>query len=177
MNKPQKIGIVVIIVTLLVLGLLFFLKIKTDRGMLKACQDSCGKEEGTGSCTLASCPYHQDTGSSWIIWGAALLLAFLAGVGAYLVLPQKSETSIYEKNREGKETNEKEPDISLLNEAEKNIFTRIRNNVEGVYQRQLAQEFQLSKVQTTRLLHKLEGMDLIERKRKGFTNLVKVKYQ
>ena len=162
MNQ-QKIGFVIVIISVVALVLLLGLKLRTDKQMLSACENSCDNKGG--SCNLASCPYHQTKDFSWIITSIGILVAFLGGTGLYLALPQKMERVIEEK----------EYDVSSLSDEEKKVFFFIKDRKEGVYQSSIVKEFSLSKVQVTRLLDKLEGQDLIERKRRGLSNLIVVK--
>ncbi|NQV92007.1 hypothetical protein HQ489_06045 [Candidatus Woesearchaeota archaeon] len=162
--EQRKIGVIIIVASIIVLGLLIFLKVETDNQMLNACEKSCG-DLGGNNCSLDSCPYHQGNGLSWVLIVMSIFIAFLGGTGIYLFLPKKHE-NIIEK---------KEYDLTVLADEEKKIFYYIKNHKEGVYQSHVVKKFDLSKVQATRLLDKFEGMDLIQRKRKGLANLVSVK--
>ena len=162
--RLQKIGLVIVAVSVIILGLLIFFKFQTDSQMLTACEQSCG-EAGGVSCSLDSCPYHQGNNLSWVLIVMSILVAFIGGTGVYLSLPTKTE----------KITEEKEYDLTVLSEEEKKIFLYIKDHKEGVYQSNITKEFALSKVQTTRLLDKLEGFGILERKRRGLTNLIVVK--
>ena len=132
--------------------------------MLTACEESCGEAAGV-SCSLDSCPYHQGNNLSWVLIVMSILVAFIGGTGIYLSLPKKTEKIIEEK----------EYDLSKLSDDEKKIFLFIKDHKEGVYQNHIVKEFILSKVQATRLLDKLESSGLIERKRRGLANVVRVK--
>jgi len=162
--RLQKIGLVIVAASIIILGLLIFLKFQTDSQMLTACEESCG-ELGDASCSLTSCPYHQGNNLSWVLIVMSILVAFIGGTGVYLSLPQKKETIIEEK----------EYDLSTLSDDEKKIFLFIKDHKEGVYQNHIVKEFTLTKVQATRLLDKLEGSGLVERKRRGLANVVRVK--
>tara|TARA_Y100000310_G_scaffold268673_1_gene281382 strand:- start:3542 stop:4015 length:474 start_codon:yes stop_codon:yes gene_type:complete len=58
---------------------------------------------------------------------------------------------------------------------EQHIIQFIINHEGSAYQSDLVKELKLSKVKTTRLLDKLEGKGMIERKRRGMTNVVVLK--
>jgi len=162
--RLQKIGLIIVAVSIVVLCLLIFLKVQTDSQMLTACEESCG-ELGGVSCSLDSCPYHQGNNPAGVILIMSILVAFMGGTGVYLSLPKKTEKIIEEK----------EYDLSSLSDDEKKIFLFIKAHKEGVYQSHIVKEFELTKVQATRLLDKLEGSGLIERKRRGLANIVSVK--
>ena len=60
--------------------------------------------------------------------------------------------------------------------SEKQIMQLIINKEGSMYQSDLTKELNLSKVKVTRILDKLEGKGLVERKRRGMTNVVVLKY-
>lgn len=156
----KTLGFIIITVSVLIIGLLIFSKVQSDRQMLQACTEMCGS---AGIATTA-CPYHQESGQRWIPIISSILVAFLGGVGLYLALA-KTEKVIEQK----------EYDISALNEEEKNVFLLVKENKEGVYQSELVTKTNLSKVKMTRILDSLEADGLIERKRRGMSNVVVLK--
>ena len=162
----RRIGMVIVVVSGIELGLLLFLKIQEDKQLLSMCQSACATEGTGGSCSIDSCPYHKGENNSWLLGIMSVLVAFLAGIGFYLALVKQDSKKVIE---------EKEYDISSLNEEEKTVFHYIQHHKEGVYQSALAKEFNLSKVQVTRLMDKFEGMELIQRKRRGLTNIILLK--
>ena len=164
MTNPRKIGFLIVAVSVVIIGLLFYLKFQTDSQMLTACEQACGEAGGT-SCSLDSCPYHQDNTLSWIFLAMGIFVAFIGGTGIYLSLPKKVETIIEKK----------EYDLTSFSDNEKKIFLFIKDSKEGIYQSHIGKKFNLSKVQATRLLDKLEGSGLVERRRRGLANIVKVK--
>src|SRR3989338_10153047 len=133
--RLEKIGLVIVVASIIVLGLLIFLKFQTDSQMLTACEESCG-ELGGVSCSLDSCPYHQGNNLSWVLIVMSILVAFIGGTGIYLSLPKKTEKIIEEK----------EYNVSSLTEEERKIFFFIKDHKEGVYQSAIVKEFNLSKV-------------------------------
>lgn len=156
--NPQRLGIIIAAVSIITIALLVYAMIEIDNSMRVSCELIHGKEYAS------VCPYHQEMGVTWIPVLASVLIGGLGGIGLYLAL-SKNEKFIEEK----------EYDLSKLDDAEKKLFYRIKKDKQGVYQSTLAQEMQLSKVQLTRVLDKLEGLQLVERKRRGLTNIVVVK--
>ena len=88
----------------------------------------------------------------------------VGGIGLFLAF-SKTEKVIRQK----------EYDISRLNENEKKAFHLIKDSKEGIYQSELAQRLDLSKVKITRILDGLEQQGIIERKRRGMTNVIVLK--
>lgn len=166
MLRPQRLGIMIIIASVVVLTLLLTLKIQMDSQLLNACTEACGEQGTAGgvACTMEACPYHQSQSMVWIPIIASLFVAAVGGIGVYLSFA-KTEKVIEQK----------EYDLSKLSHEEKHAFLLIKEQKEGVYQSDLIQKLNLSKVQVTRLLDKLEQHSLIERKRRGMTNILLVK--
>jgi len=62
--------------------------------------------------------------------------------------------------------------ISGLNEEEKKIVDLIQLKEGSIYQSDLIKESGMNKVKVSRILDRLEGKGLIDRKRRGMTNIV-----
>ena len=94
-----------------------------------------------------------------------LLVAFLGGIGFYLTLT-KAEKLIEQK----------EYDLTKLNNEEKEIFLFIKENKdEGIYQSNIVEKFNIPKSKVSRILDKLERLEIVERKRRGMTNIILLK--
>ena len=63
-------------------------------------------------------------------------------------------------------------DLSKLDEEERQLFKIIEAGEGSAYQSDLIKESGFSKVKVTRLIDRLESKGLVERKRRGMTNLV-----
>jgi uncharacterized membrane protein len=66
--------------------------------------------------------------------------------------------------------------MSELSEDENLVFEKILEAEGTIFQSDLVEQSKLAKVKVTRLLDKLEGKNLIERKRRGMTNIVILKH-
>ena len=158
--NSKALGFLIVTISVIIISLLIFSKVQTDRQLLQACTEMCGS---TGMGT-AACPYHQGNNQGWLAIISSILVAALGGVGLYLAF-SKTEKVIEQK----------EYDISTLNEEEKNVFLLVKENKEGVYQSELVTKTTLSKVKMTRILDSLEANGLVERKRRGMSNVVVLK--
>lgn len=158
--NSKTLGFLIVIISVLTIGLLIFSKIQTDRQSLQACTEICG----SAGIDAAACPYHEQNSQGWIAIISSILVAALGGVGLYLAF-SKTEKVIEHK----------EYDISSLNDEEKNVFLLVKENKEGVYQSELVTKTTLSKVKMTRILDSLEAHGLVERKRRGMSNVVVLK--
>ncbi|MBU1203872.1 MAG: MarR family transcriptional regulator [Nanoarchaeota archaeon] len=122
-------------------------------------------------------------GQSCPMWGTISLqtsislgmMAFIAFVGLYFVFFSKEE------KREGikikKIVKEDYQDVMMeLSNDEKLVFEKILESEGIIFQSDLVDKSNLQKVKITRLLDRLEGKGLIERKRRGMTNIVILKH-
>ena len=161
--KPKQLGMGIVILSIVIILLMILFKVQFDKQQLMACAAACG-EAGADQCAIESCPYHRGNIIGWFPVITSILVAGLGGIGAYLIFSK--EEKIIEK---------KEYDLSGLDEDEKKVFHLIKENEQGVYQSKIVEELNLSKVKVTRILDKLEQRELIERKRRGMTNIVILK--
>ena len=161
--KPKQLGRIIVILSVVVILLMIYFKIQFDNQQLQACAEACG-EDGADSCSISSCPYHKDNNLSVIPLLASILVAGLGGIGAYLLF-----------SKEEKIITKKEYDLSGLNKKEREVFELIKNSDNGIYQSKIGAKLDMSKVKVTRILDKLENRGIIERKRRGMTNIVVIK--
>lgn len=103
------------------------------------------------------------------------IMAFVILIGLYLILfgDKKKEneeagtTSIVEKSL---------PNLSDgLGDDEKQVMDLIIKSDGTIFQSELVDKTGFGKVRITRILDKLEGKDLVERRRRGMTNVVLIK--
>ena len=82
-----------------------------------------------------------------------------------------------EKSREKKvlSSEEKKKLWEKLEDDEKKVVELINVKEGAMYQSDLMKELDLSKVKVTRILDRLEGKGILERKRRGMTNIVILK--
>jgi len=163
--KPKHLGMLIIITSLVIVSLFFYFDFILDKQNLDNCLKFC-EALGESSCSLESCPFYEKHQSNErIIFVIGLLASFLGGIGFYLSLT-KTEKLIEQK----------EYDISKLNKEEKEVFLFIKENKEdGVYQSTIVERFNFPKSKVSRVLDKLERLDIIERRRRGMTNIILLK--
>ena len=73
---------------------------------------------------------------------------------------------VFPKGKEEEKEEVKKIDISKLDEKEKEIYDLLKQNEGSMYQSDMIKETELSKVNLTRIVDKLESKKIIERKRK-----------
>ena len=157
--KNRIVGYVIIGITL-VIGLIIF---SFNRALTKIVSTACSHGE--------SCP----------MWGTLALqnnvslglMIFIGLIGLYLIFFGKEEVLISEAKKSEKTDKEKYTRvIKELDEEERTIFEKLLEAEGTIFQSDLVEKTGLNKVKVTRILDKLEGRSLIERKRRGMTNIV-----
>ena len=111
------------------------------------------------------------------------IVFFIVIIGVYLIFFGKEEKIVREvqtvkqqiKPHEiTKENYEKI--MGKLNSDEKTVLEKIIESKGTIFQSELVDKTDFNKVKVTRILDKLEGMGVIERKRRGMTNVVILKH-
>jgi DNA-binding transcriptional ArsR family regulator len=111
------------------------------------------------------------------------IMVLVVIIGVYLIFFGKEEKiitkvkTIKQQIEPKKITKENYQKImSELSKDEKLVFEKILEAEGTIFQSDLVEQSKLAKVKVTRLLDKLEGKGLIERKRRGMTNIVILKH-
>lgn len=166
--KNQIVGIIIIGIAALI-GLIVF---SFNRALTKIVSDACS--EGP------TCP----------MWGmidfqtniSIGLMVLVVVVGLYLIFFGREEKTItkietVKQQLEPKRiTTENYQEImKSLNPEEKTVLEKIIEAQGTIFQSNLVEQTGFTKVKVTRILDKLEGRGLLERKRRGMTNVVILK--
>jgi uncharacterized membrane protein len=110
-------------------------------------------------------------------WISLAIAGLVAVIGLFLIF-SKEEKEIVVKKVKIKETvpeKKVKVDYSKLDKDEKVVMRLVEENEGTIFQSDLVEKTDFSKVKVTRLLDRLEGRQLIERKRRGMTNVVVLK--
>ncbi len=163
--NSKLIGAVLVIAAITFLALTYLFKLQEDNylhGVTAAQGGTCFVE--------GDCIYENRNFTLYIVGG--VLGAFVLLIGIYLLFfEKKQEKGVSMAAGEPV----KEVDRSQLSEEETKVYDFIKDKKGSVFQSELVRELGLSKVQATRILDGLEGTGLLERKRRGMTNLVVLK--
>lgn len=133
----------------------------------------------------ASCSH----GPSCSMWGSIefqtnaslAIIAFIVLIGIYLIFFSKEEKIVMKIKRISEQ---KKPKITKdayrkilggLNNEEKTVLEKIIESNGYLPQRDLMDATNLNKVKITRILDRLEGRGIIERKRRGMSNIILLK--
>ncbi len=163
--KPQKIiGIGLIVAAVVLIGIFSFVKVNFDRQGVFLCE----AVSSNPNIDMAQCPAHTSSIPTLIIIGF-FVSALLIAAGIYLLM--------YDGMIHPKTKRTFTPiNMSSLTDVERTVYNFIKENKGSVYQSEIVKETGLNKVKVTRILDKLEHNDgIIERKRRGMTNIVVLK--
>ena len=122
-------------------------------------------------CTLPDniCPFKQSVPMESVL--GLVLALFVLALGLFLVYTYRDATAIV-KEKHGKH----EQIAKTLEGDEQKIYSTIVQEEGAIYQHDLVTKLGMSKVKVTRILDFLEARGLVERKRRGMSNLVVLKH-
>ena len=158
----KTIGSILIGFAIILLFLLTFVKLDNDNKSEILCE-----EFHTNQLDMKECPVHTSNFSWFIILAYGIGFIILL-IGIFLLFMPKFTNDDVKKEF-------KHVDISKLTDEEKKFYEVIKSNGGSVYQSDLIKEIGFSKVKTTRILDHLETRGIIERKRRGMTNIIFLK--
>lgn len=158
--ENKKVGYIIIGIAA-ILGAIIFL---FNRTLNKIVSDSCSHGP--------TCPMYGNISTQ--TWISVILLALIIVIGVVLIFTKekvivktkKIKDEFSEKMKEHKENN-----LKLLDKEEKIIYSLLLKDG-SMFQSDLVEKSGFDKVKVTRILDRLEGKSLIERKRRGMTNIV-----
>ncbi|RME54845.1 MarR family transcriptional regulator [Candidatus Woesearchaeota archaeon] len=115
------------------------------------------------TCTHGpACPMYITLETQQIISYSLIGLLIVIGIIMMFFLKEKPKEKVKVSN-------------VALSDEENNIINILKKEHGSIYQSDIIKETGLSKVKVTRILDKLEGKKLIERKRRGMTNIIILK--
>lgn len=158
----KSIGSLLIAFALILLFILVVVKINTDKEGAFLCK----LVEESPTLTMDECPAHEKN-SSWLLLVAFAISFLVLGTGVYLAF-----ISI-EKEQQIQSTMTIE--AGTLPEEEAKLYDLLRLNQGSMYQSDIIKQTELSKVKISRILDRMEGKGIIDRKRRGMTNIVILK--
>ncbi|MFH1400280.1 MAG: MarR family transcriptional regulator [Nanoarchaeota archaeon] len=161
MEHKDAIAYGLIAVGAILIIILTLVKLEVDKQGVFMCE----AVEMNPDLTMDDCPAHESP-VSWLLFiSFGVSLVILAG-GLVLRLMPEGTTE---------QPATKKVDTSRLNPEESRIHTLLSEHEGSMYQSDLIKETGMSKVKTTRLLDKMESKGIIERKRRGMTNIIVLK--
>lgn len=160
--KNRAVGIIIVGIALL-MGLIIYL---FNRALTEIVSTSCS--HGTACPMWASINFQTNIGLG--------IMLFVVLIGLYLIFSEKFHKK--EKIEDVKEPIRAEDYSEILSDLlleEKTVLEKVIEANGAIFQSDLVEKTGFTKVKVTRILDKLEGRGLIERKRRGMTNVVILK--
>lgn len=138
--------------------LLIFIKADMDEKSVFLCE----AVEANPEMTMEECPAHQ-SGISWVLMFSFGIASLIFGMGIYLMFNPLKKQMAQKVQR------------SKLGEDEQIVYDLLKDNEGSMYQSELVKSTGFSKVKMTRTLDRLEQKKIVDRKRRGMTNIVVLK--
>ena len=158
--ENKNVGYLLLGVSLVVIGIIFLF----NSALKQIVNDSCTMA-GHESCQM----YDTITQQTYLSLG---IVALLIIVSLVLIFSKQSERIIVKKVKERKIV--KKIDTSSLKQEEKQVLELVMEN-KAVFQADLIEKTGFGKAKMTRIIDRLEGQGIVERKRRGMTNVVVIK--
>ena len=103
---------------------------------------------------------------------ALAIAGIIAIIGIFLMFSKPQERIIVKRVKAS--TPKKKVDTSDLRPEDKKVFKLVQNN-KAIFQAEIIEKTGFGKAKVTRIIDRLEGKGLVERKRRGMTNVVVLK--
>ncbi|MBT4334661.1 hypothetical protein HOD61_02490 [archaeon] len=113
-------------------------------------------------------------GSECAMWGTIELQTNIS-TGLIIFILSMSIYFFFSEKFEKKSENNYSHLLKKLNGNEKILLDKIKEAEGTIFQSELVDKTEFNKVKVTRILDRLEGLKIIERKRRGMTNVVILK--
>jgi uncharacterized membrane protein len=109
-------------------------------------------------------------------WISLSITALVLLIGLFIVFSKEQEKIVFKKvQMPSKEAKKKPINYNSLDKEEKTIVKALEAAQGTMFQSDIVEKVGFDKVKVTRVLDRLEGKQLIERKRRGMTNIVILK--
>lgn len=104
-------------------------------------------------------------------WISLAVVGLLFVIGLFFIFSKEDKEIVVKRIKIGEEKR-KSKDYSKLDKEERVIVKILEDEKGSMFQADLVDQSKFGKVKITRLLDRLEGKQIIERKRRGMTNIV-----
>jgi len=158
--ENKKVGYMMLGISIVIIAIIFLFNSAME-GIVDA---TCSLEHGN------SCPMYdsiaQQTYLSLAIVGILLIISLV------LIFSKPEQKIIIKKVKE--KITKKKIDTSDLRPEDKKVFKIIQES-KTIFQADIIEKTEFGKAKVTRIIDRLEGRGLVERKRRGMTNVVVLK--
>jgi len=159
--ENKHVGYLLIGVSVLIIIIIFMFQ----TALTNFVDASCSVAHGSDYCPMYN-TIDQQTNLSLVIVALVIFIAI------FLIKSRPEEKTIIKEVEVEKP--KKEIDTSELTTEEKEVLNLIKKN-KAIFQADLIEKTGYGKVKMTRIIDRLEGKDIVERKRRGMTNIVVMK--
>jgi uncharacterized membrane protein len=162
--KNKNVGYLIVGIAILILIVIIIF----NQGMTSIVNETCSHGP---SCTMYTTIKTQ-TYLSLSVAGLVLV------IGLFFIFSKENEKIVYRQIRPLGKIEPKQFDKKSLQNLDKNeakIMNLLLENKGNMFQSDMIEKTNLNKVKVTRILDSLEAQGLIERKRRGMTNIVVLK--
>ena len=159
--ENKNVGYLILGISILIIFIIFLF----NNAMKKIIIEGCPAVHDGLACPAYG-TIQQQTYLSLAIVGILIL------IGLVLIFTKPSERVIIKTIKE--KTNKKEINLSQFKPEEKQVLKLIQEN-NAIFQADLIEKTKFGKAKVSRILDRLEGQGIIERKRRGMTNVVVLK--
>lgn len=156
----KKVGFLLVLFSVLLLVSLILIKADIDSNKVFLCD----AVHNNPDMEMVDCPAH-NSNTSWllvVVFGVGFIFF---GFGLYMMFVTTSTKQLNESISQ-------EVDTSTLDDEEKKVYELLKSKEGSMYQSDLIKELDYSKVKMTRVLDKMESKKLIDRRRRGMTNII-----
>src|SRR3989338_4620117 len=160
--KTRMSGWIMLGISILIVLLVFLF----NNTLMESVRNSCFIQHGdVKSCEM----YNSVNYQTYLALG---IVGVLIIFGLFLIFSKPNEKIVVKKIKEKKI--EKKVNLSSFRPEEKKVYNLVKENG-AMFQADLIEKTGFSKARMTRIVDKLEGNDLVDRKRRGMTNVVVMK--
>ena len=158
--ENKYVGYLVLGISLLIVFIIFMF----NNAMKKIIDVGCSMEHDLGYCP-AYATINQQT------YLALGIVGLLAIVGLILIFSKPQKEIVFKTKTIEKKIQHKKIDVTGLKKEEKQVLELVQNS-KAIFQAEIIEKTGFGKAKVSRIIDKLEGKGIVERKRRGMTNVV-----
>ena len=160
--ENKNVGWIMISISILIVLMVFLF----NNTLMESVRNSCFIQHGN----VASCEMYDSV--NYQTYLALGIVGVLVIFSLFLIFSKPNEKVIVKKIKEKKV--QKEVNLSSFRPEEKQVYNLVKENG-AIFQADLIEKTGFSKALMTRIIDKLQGSGLAERKRRGMTNVIVLK--
>ena len=108
-------------------------------------------------------------------WISLAIAGLILVIGLFLIFSKEDKEIVIKKVKQHVQTKRKPIDYTKLDKEEKPLVKILEESEGTIFQSDLVEKSGFDKVKVSRVLDRLEGKQIIERRRRGMTNVVVLK--